>query len=420
MKSASTIPTLPARLDRFGMLGGYAILGVSGFALLAAGPRILGPDGYSALAMAWTVVTIISIGITTSGEQVVTRAVSAGAGLGTVRPLARRLFVITGVVLLLVPLFGRGTPGGTGRLTWYAAIVLASFAFAWLAPYRGQLAGRAEFGAYSLVLACEGCVRLALVALAALLPSAGTVLLAAAVVVPVAVSAVLSRTWARRLDLPDDGEIADDTRLEQLSITTVSGLLQVCLNTAQIWLYQQSPDPAAAGAYVTAASYMRIPLVLAGSIYTPLLNAAATAYAAGDRPQLLRKTGIAVGLGGLGSMLMCAVLLALSPLGMAILYGPEQPLPIETFLWLGLSTVATLAASVMTNALFGCRRAPMAAVIWFVPTAIASIVYASAGGSPTVLAMGSAVSQVAATILLAVAFVVRALPPRTVQHRTSN
>ncbi len=411
------VPRLPGFLERAGMIGGFGAVGVSAFGLMGAGPRVLGVTGYTALALTWTVVIIIGVGVATPGEQVTTRAIAAGAGAGTVRMVARRLAYVAPLTFVLVPLLAKDSVSGAHTALWFAALLASTLAYTVLAIQRGKLAGCRYFGAYSLTLFGEAGSRVVLVALAFLVPAAGPALLAAAVALPLILAAAMSWWWARRIQLATGQAIAEDTRLEHGSITAVAVLIQVSMNTAQLWLHRQSPDLALSGAFVTVAAYMRVPMTLAGGVYAPLLNEAAAAYAERRRAVVLKKTMEALLLGSGGSFAMVVVLLVFSNVAMVILYGGDTGLSSATFVWLGIATVAHIAAGVLTNALYGCARAPTAVLCWIPPAVVSTLLFAMAHGDPTFLAVATTIGQVVALVLMLGAFFARALPS-AVQART--
>ena len=64
---------------------GFLTVGVSAFAMLAAGPRLLGDAEYSGLAVAWTVATIFGFGLAIPAEQTITRRIAGGGEAGIQR-----------------------------------------------------------------------------------------------------------------------------------------------------------------------------------------------------------------------------------------------------------------------------------------------------------------------------------------------
>jgi O-antigen/teichoic acid export membrane protein len=394
------------------MVGGFGSVGVSAFALLAAGPRVLGTDRYSSLALAWTVVTIIGIGIAAPGEQTITRGLAAGGGNGVARTVAWRLLLVPGLCLVVLPLGMRVTGGDVpdARL-WVATATVSALGWALLATVRGLLAGRHRFVAYSSTLFAEAGTRVVLVLCALLWPGQGALLLAAAVVMPLLASAALGWFMVQRYPEPRQAHLGAESRLEQGSITTVALLGQVCLSTAPLWLHWQSADAALAGAFVSATSYMRIPLLLAGGLYGPILAEAARQYARRSRAGVVDRTavGFVVGVGGAGAAVLG--LLLISGPALLLLYGGETGLSTVTLLWMGVTTMGSVASNILTQVLYGCERAPSTAVAWVPPAIVTTLLFAVAAGSAERMAQASAVGQLLATAAL-LALLPRSLPER--------
>lgn len=386
-----------------GLTIGFGLIGLSAFALMAAGPRVLGQDGYTELALAYTAITIIGVGITTPGEQVITRFVAAGSGTGTVRSVRRRLIAMLPLVLVLLPMLGGDGTGAGSIAMWIAAVLLAALGWIGIALTRGLLAGGQCFREYTATLVIEAMARLVLVIAALLLPAAGTWLLAAAVSLPLIASAAVGWWWARSTPNMTDASYPEDSRAEQFNMTAVALLIQICLSTAQLWLSRQSADPAISGAFVTVTSYMRVPVMLAGGLMAPLLTAAAKAYAQRRPRDVAIKTAEALAVGSGGTAVLLALLLALQNLAMLILYGGDTGLPLATFVWLGVSTLGFIAANVLTNSLYGCQRAGTAVLVWILPALLTTALFALAGGDPTRLAAAAAIGQLTAVALLATA-----------------
>lgn len=396
-------PLIPQSLTQMAMIAAYGAVGVSAFAVMAAGPRVLGDDGYSSLALVWTLVTIIGVGIATPGEQIITPAVASKTGAGTVVVVARRFAVVTPVTVALIPFLAADHSSGASTAVWLATVALSTIGWMALAVVRGILAGRQRFDGYAATLFLEAVCRVVFVALA-FIPGVGMLMLALSVAVPLLVSAGLGWYWTRSDDSFRELPVPVDSRLEHASATGVALLIQICLSTAQIWLGRQSADPAIVGAFVTATSYMRIPTMLASGLYAPLIARIAEAYSAGSRALVLKRTANALALGVGGSAVLSVALLAVSQFAMLILYGGDPGLPTSTYLWLAIGSVGLIAGGLLTNALYGCRRASLALIAWLPSAAITTLLFANAGGDPTTMAVGAAVGQFVAVVLLLTAF----------------
>ena len=392
------------------MVLGFGSVGVSAFALLAAGPRLLGPNGYTSLALTWTVVTIIGIGIAAPGEQTITRGIASGSDDGVLMAVARRLAVVPLLTVLLLPtavmVLNQEIQDAA---LWTTTLTVSAIGWALLACVRGMLAGRGRFGMYAVTLLTEATGRIALVVLAVLVPSQAMALLAGAVVLPLVAAGAVG-WWALRdgvdLAAPVYGE---DSRREHFAITAVAVLGQICLSTAPLWLQWQSTDRAIAGAFVTATSYMRIPLLLAGGLYGPTLSDPTRQFAARSRAGVLSRTGIALltGVGGVGAVVVL-LLVAAGP-ALTLLYGSDSGLSIGLLAMLGLATVGAIASNILTQVLYGCERAPSAVLAGFPAAAITTLLYALAAGDVERLGRSMAAGQLIAALGL-LALLPRSLP----------
>ncbi len=201
----------------------------------------------------------------------------------------------------------------------------------------------------------------------------------------------------------------EDTRREQAAITAVALFGQVCLSTAALWLQWQSADAAVAGAFVSATAYFRIPLLLAGGLYGPTLADAARQYALGNRAGVLQRTAGALAAGVGGSTVIVGLLLLASPAALFVLYGADIGLASPVLVLLGVGTIATVAGNIVTQVLYGCQRAPSAALAWAPPALVTTVLYALSDGDVTRLAAAMAAGQVLAVVVL-LALLPRALP----------
>lgn len=383
---------------------GYIAVGVSAFALLASGPRLLGPAAFSELAIAWTLATIFSSGLAVPAEQTVVRNWQSGGGAPTERksriwllaacaPLGFGLIAsIAGVSLL-----GLSTP------IWWLSALVACIGWVPLVVFRGRLAGWNRFHRYGITIMAEGLVRLVLVAGALLMPQGSGATqwaLALAVGLPLLVSALVGFLV---LDPQPGLQTASGTEpvADGLVPITVAALaMQVLLNVAPLWLGSRAGiPPATAGLFVSASTYMRIPVLATGGTIAVVLSRSSAAWATGnvkELPALLRHYVTVIG----GACVALAVLLVmLSPVGLLVMYGPEAT-TIETpaLIGLGFSTAMFVVGNVATQALVGSRRASAAAWCWVAAataTLIAlGIVPASIGGATLALVVGSSLGCV--------------------------
>lgn len=341
---------------------GYVAVGLSVFALLASGPRLLGPDEYSELAVAWTVATVFGAGLAMPGEQAINHAYSRGESGRRPRVtfrLAGLAFALTALWLILA-----ATAVNKVAIVWGLATIVALAGWVITADLRGKAAGRAEFAVLGSSLIAESVARLLLVALAWALPGHATPLLAAAIGVPLCGAWLASRPWlpatsrTRNKRQPANGGT-------QLSMTTVALALQVMLNGAPLWLVvAPGADPASAGIFVSIASYMRIPMLLGGGLLSVLLSRASADAVMSNATDARERVRAGLSMVTPISAVTVMALVALSPIGLRIIYGPELEPPLLIAVLMGTATVAVMFGTTATQGLFAVKRQLAAAVIW--------------------------------------------------------
>jgi O-antigen/teichoic acid export membrane protein len=393
----------PALRQVGGTSAGYVLVGASGFALLACGPRLLGSGQYSVLAVAWTITTIFGAGLAQPGEQTITRVIAAGGDRHVVRVVTLRLAALAALSLVLPVLGGFGLdPLLRDSTLWASAVVGAFVGWALLVGPRGQLAGAHAFGAYAAVMAVEALARIALCAAALLKRDAAAGLLAAALCVPLVLSAGVARVLAARLQMPAGDPAGQSHRREQGAITAVSALIQVVLSSAPLWLQVKSADPAVAGAFVTLTTYLRVPLLAVGGVFVVTLSRVSAAVAADDRPRARRVAVVATGsTAGASGVLMLALLVGSGP-GLHLLYGRELRVDLGVALLLAASTLLAIVGSVLTQVLYGTERSHAAVLAWGLGAAVATVQLAVAGGHVLPAAAAVATGQAVATAALGI------------------
>lgn len=370
---------------------GFLAVGLSGFALLAASPRLLGSAQHALLAVAWTVANVIGIGLAQPGEQAVSRAAASHALGDLPRRVRNRLMVVT-AILVLLPLAGRAglDPVFGGSQLWAWSIVLSSFGWALVAPVRGFLAGRGKFGAYALTLAAEAAVRLVLVVTAWLGVGDPDVILASSLGVPLLASALVGRLLVTRVRA---GAVADETRSEareapadQFWYTAVAFSIQVSLALPAILLQADDPESGAAGFFVTASAYFRIPITFIGGLAVVVLSQVATYFSSGRVGLAARVTRRALEVTAVLGVAGAASLWLVSDTALVVLYGDEFRLPGAALALLACGTVMAMVAGILTQALFGCAQARSTAFIWMTVAVAVTISSALLPGSTTAMA----------------------------------
>lgn len=372
---------------------GHLAAGFSVFVLLFAGPRLLGADRYSVLAVAWTLVGLAGVGLAEPGAQTVTRVMASG-GTGAVRAVGGRLAV---VIVALLPLL-LVVPHGLLRGSTGWAVAVAAGAFSWLlaSMYRGLLAGQGRYTAYAFTLVAEGVTRVVFVLAAAAVPDAAEeilmVSLPAPLLVSFAVGLVAVRAHPRAVDASAAGPTDRHAR-EQLSITAVAVLGQVSLTTAPLWLEAASTDAALAGAFVTATSFLRVPVLLVGGLGTVALAEVSRAHARGDAGRAARLALRSVLGAALAGAVTVAVLVAAAPVALRLLYGESIGIGLGVLAAVGVSTVLAMAAGVAAQIAFGLRRSGRAVAAGVAAAGVSTLFYLLSDGSVTLIAAGLVAGQ---------------------------
>ncbi len=399
------------------MVVGYGLVGVSAFALLAAGPRLLGGAGLLGAGADLDARDHRRDRHRCAGRAGHHTRDGLGSGTGVVLAVGRRMAVLPVLCAVFLPLgLSIAQREISDEALWVTTVVASAAAWVALASVRGVLAGRHRFAAYAMVLLTEAATRVFFVVLAFAWRPNAALLLGGAVVVPLVAAAAVGWWFLRRRHEVLSRTIAEDSSREHGAMTTVALLGQVCLSTAPLWLSWQSTDDAIAGAFVSATSYMRIPLLLAGGLYGPILAEAARQFAAGNRSGVANRTlaGLIAGIGGTTAAV--AILLFAAEPALFILYGGDIGLAPAVLVWLGFTTIASVASNVAMQVLFGCQRALSAAAAWVPPALLTTALLATAGGDVLWMSVSMAIGQVVATLLL-LALLPRALPQHVERGR---
>lgn len=373
---------------------GYVAVGVSVFILLASGPRILGGADYTSLALAWTVASIFGLGLAFPAEQTVTRAVAAGTQTRVATVVTKRLAVIVAAATVAAAgLFTAGEWPLPGEKTlWFVWVWVSLLGWVCLCGPRGMLAGQGQFRSYAAALFAEAASRVGFVAAAWFAPhSISETLLYAAVGVPLIISAATAwweETQHRRktgtdpvgkgklspaqVDVSEPStETGGGTLKEQAGITAVALALQIVLNTAPLWIvHYPGVAPSDTGMFVSATTYMRIPLIFVGAATVWVLAGASRLSAAGNLHGLKVFAAKSVGASFLFAALMGAGLWLFGGFGMEMFYGPDGTHAEKLLGLLAVNTAVLVAASIFTQIFLGCRRSGFAAVVWITVAAV--------------------------------------------------
>jgi O-antigen/teichoic acid export membrane protein len=404
-RAANLLPpgTLPVAAGLLGLGAGmYAHLAVAGHSLPAA--------GMAAVAVLWSLVFLLGLGVFLPIEQELIRLVAARKALGEgVTGVAGRFCILSAAVLavICVPLAVAAGPLARllfgGDVTMVAELASACAAMAATTVSRGILAGRGRFATYGAQLAIDGGLRAALACALALAGSRsavafGLVLTAAPLL---SAAATLGPLVAGLRPGPAPPWKATIGRLAMLVATML--LAQVIINVAVISARLLSPgDPAAVGALLAALVLARVPLFVFTSLQTALLPGLAGAVAAGDQARfrllLGRGCTIVVVLGAAGGL--PAVILG--PWLTRALFGVRPVLGNAGFAWLAFGTLCYMLALVLGQGAMALTRHRDQLLAWAAGVSVLAAITLAPGEvtARVVAAYAAGCATVAATLAI--------------------
>jgi O-antigen/teichoic acid export membrane protein len=379
---------------------GFVLVGGSAFVLLGLGARLLGAAAFSGVGVIWTLATVFGVGVATPTEQLINRRMNAASP----HPIRTPMYVLTAVAaataLVSVAVVGR-LPSATALPAMVVACLVAIGGWLLTAGVRGRLAGRGDLRAYAVVLATEAGCRIGFALLALMLPGQAGVLLPAAVGLPLVIASLVGLYWT----IPSTVHLAprsEHVRWEQASFVLVSLGFQATVNLAALLIEARvgATQPAAAGEFVSASTYFRVPLVLIGGVLTTALVVMSTASADRDLVGFRRSLKRSTFQTGAITLLSSILLLALAAILLPIYYGRTLTLPVGLYAGLAVSTVVAGVGSALTQSLLATGRSSWAGGAWLVGAAVTvgGLMTATEIGTRTTLALVS--GPVVATLLL--------------------
>jgi O-antigen/teichoic acid export membrane protein len=353
--------------------GGIAVYGLASFAFLAIAGQALGegPD-YTSLAVLWTLLNAIGIGLYLPVEQESSRTISARRSLGSsTLPAIRaplRYAVLSLVSIAGIAAIARNQIATTlfeGRLVMVPIFVLALAGMALAYLLRGTLAGMGRFPRYGTQLAVDGAIRVAgaaalLAGVHATATSLGLVLVAA----PVIGTLVATGRPSRLLSVLPSGGTLVRTNLTPLVLASVASQALANAGPVAVQLLKTSRDVSTAGNLVNALTIARIPLFLFAAVQAVFLPALARHVALGARSRFVPALRMTLALtGGIGALGLAATL-AIGPELVRWVFGPTFTIGRMDITLLALSAVIFMLAQVVIQALLAHGRDLAATVAW--------------------------------------------------------
>ncbi len=349
---------------------GLGVFGASSFALLGLAGRDLGPAGSAPVAVAWTAVNAVGLGLFVPVEQEVARLASARRPAGQPAPRlvhVLRYLALASALVAVVAWLARGPLAdtffsGDRAMVGFTAAALVAVGLEYLV--RGTLAGFGLFVRYGVQLTVDGLAR---VGLAALVYAAGWgsreayawALVLAPLLAAAATVSLAALRWLR--DRPTD---AGRASLAPLVATTVASQLLGNAGPLAIAVLAGRTDPATTGSFVSVITVGRIPLFLYAAVQAVLLPTLSGLVARGARAELLRTLRTTLLATTAVGVLGVAGIAVLGRWALHVVYGPAF-----TVAWLDLVLVAVSGAAYMLalatgHTLLAFRRDPLVLLGW--------------------------------------------------------
>lgn len=328
---------------------GLLVLGISASVFLVVAARMVGPAAFTGVAVLWTLVYTVGIGVFLPFEQELGRAASVrqarGEGAGALLRRSAELALGGFVLLVLLVVAAMAVPAVREQLfdgSWAYAVGLlvavAGLALQYL--QRGSFSATGDFVGYGAQQGVEGVVRTA----------ACLVLAAAGVGDPRAYVAVLALSphvsvlvLAGRLRRAV-GEAGPPAHLRELRgrfgwllVATLGSQALANLAAPAVRVLSSPREVEAAGNFLSALTIARIPLLLFAAVQAVLLPRLTRAREAGDRAEFGRQ--LRVVLAATAAVALAGVLgvALLGPGVLRLLFGPAFGLPRGDLVLLALS-----------------------------------------------------------------------------------
>lgn len=390
---------------------GLLAFGGSNFAFLAFAGRDLGPGAAAPLAVAWTLLNAIGIGLFQPLEQEAGRRISARRTLtGEARADLRHLVRLALVACTVCAVVAAALLGPIATLVFQdrrelvAVLVLGLVgqAVAYLA--RGVLAGTGRFPRYGLQLLADGVLRTA--AAGALFVAGANVGSYGAVLVVSPILATLLAVSPRAVGhavtgAPAAGGVAPS--MGALVAASTSGQLLANVGQLAVAALATASQQGLAGRFVYAVTVARIPLFLFAAVQAVFLPSLAALLArrdgAGFRRSVRNATVATSALGGVG-------VLGVGLLGnwvMGLIYGPDFHLDTGAFTLVAVSGGLFMLAQVGAQGLLAHHADAVVALGWTLGLVAALVSLALPGDLATRVAVALCVGSGAAMVSHAVA-----------------
>lgn len=391
--------------------GGLAVYGASSFVFLAFAGHALGQGpAYTALALMWTLLNALGIGLYLPVEQETGRSIAARRALdhptaAALRVPVRYAAATLAAVALVVALTHRQLTDlvfdGVDGIVWLFVLALVGMALAYLA--RGVLAGTGRFPRYGLQLAVDGALRVGGIGALALAGSTDARAYGLVLGLAPLVSTGLALVRPGRI-LTHGAGAAATTAMTPLVLASLTSQALANAGPVAAQLLKTPAEADVVGNLVNALTVARVPLFLFAAVQAVFLPRLAQHVARGERPQFVAgvrtATVATVALGLLG----IAATAVVGPEAVRLLFGATFDIARLDVTILAVSSALFMVVQVLVQGLLARGRDAWATLVWALglaaflvsltlPLPLATLV-------PTALTVGSAASLAAAAVAL--------------------
>ncbi|ROR92409.1 lipopolysaccharide biosynthesis protein [Nocardioides aurantiacus] len=361
---------------------GLLVLGISASVFLVVTARMVGPVAFTGVAVLWTLVYTVGIGVFLPFEQELSRAASVrlarGEGAGALLRLSALValgvlaaLVVLVVAAMLVPAVRDPLLDGSWAYAAGLLVAVAGLGLQYL--QRGSFSATGDFVGYGAQQGVEGVVRtvacLVLAAAGVDDPRAYVAVLALSPHVSVvALAGRLRRTTGTAGGPAHWHELRG--RFGWLLVATLGSQALANLAAPAVRVLSSPREVEAAGNFLSALTIARIPLLLFAAVQAALLPRLVRAREAGDRRefgQQLRVVLAATAAVGLAGVLGVAVL---GPWVLRLLFGPAFGLPRSDLVLLALSAGVLMLGLALQSAVVALDDHRGSALAWVAGVAV--------------------------------------------------
>jgi O-antigen/teichoic acid export membrane protein len=355
---------------------GLLVLGISASVYLVISARMVGVHHFSEIAVLWTLVYTVGIGLFLPFEQELSRASSIrlarGLDLGRLVERAARMaamiFAVLVPVVAVTMLFHLPRTALFGDSWWYAvALLVAAGGLCVQYLQRGVFSATGTFIAYGGQQGAEGILRMVACVVLAIAGVHEPLAYAAVLAVSPWVSTVIvwpvfASKLAGATSPASYAELRD--RLGWLLCATLASQGLANLAAPAVRLMSSDAQQAAAGNFLSGLTIARIPLLLFAAVQAVLLPGLARSHDQGDahafRTQL-RTVMVATAVIGVGGVVGVGLI---GPPVVRLLFGPGFDLPRRDLVLLAASAALLMLALALQSGVIAMDDHRWSGISW--------------------------------------------------------